>query len=209
MDQMEQTSTVSALAEPGERLIDGASPSQSCAPLYLVRYGRIPEVTRCRLSDDELGSAGEFSRDTMVVVDTHRGPLLGVVLERLVPRGEPAAGPDEWTTMHRATAADLRVSEELTADCERQFSEWTARIAEWRLKLLLVDLEWTLDREKLILYVLCERGPETTNLALQAATLGLGVIEVQAVSHQGLEAPESGGGCGTKKGGGGGCGCSH
>jgi hypothetical protein len=54
------------------------------------------------------------------------------------------------------------------------------------------------------LYVLTERGPATTTLALQAAAEGLGLIEVQPVSAAGLVAVPSGGGCGT-----GGCGCSH
>jgi hypothetical protein len=82
---------------------------------------------------------------------------------------------------------------------------WCARISDWRLNLELVDLEWTLDRQKLILYVLCERGPDSTKLALQAAAAGLGVIEVQPVSSTGLVTiPQSS--CGSGEGG---CGCSH
>ena len=43
----------------------------------------------------------------------------------------------------------------------------------------LIDLEWTLDKSKLILYVLNDRGPEATRLGLQAAAAGLGTVEVQ------------------------------
>ena len=65
------------------------------------------------------------------------------------------------------------------------------------------DLEWTLDRQKLVLYVLGGRGPDTTRLALQAAAAGLSVIEVQPVSAEGVvPLPAAGGGCGS-----GGCGC--
>ena len=71
-----------------------------------------------------------------------------------------------------------------------------------RLDLQLIDLEWTLDRTKLILYVLNERGPDCTKLALQAAAAGLGLVEVQPVDENGLVAVEPSGGCGS-----GGCGC--
>ena len=96
---------------------------------------------------------------------------------------------------------------ELTTDCENSFDTWCARIQQWNLNLELIDLEWTLDRQRLILYVLYESGPDSTKLALQAAAAGLGIIEVQPVSATGLIQPEpSGGSCGS---GGGGCGCSH
>jgi hypothetical protein len=69
----------------------------------------------------------------------------------------------------------------------------------------LIDLEWTLDDAKQILYVLTSRGPDATNLALHAAAEGLGVIEVQPVAAEGLiPLPSEGGGCGS-----GGCGCHH
>jgi hypothetical protein len=81
------------------------------------------------------------------------------------------------------------------------FPEWITRITEWELMLELIDLEWTLDRQKLILYVLNDRGPDCTKLALQAAAAGLGTIEVQPVTAEGLVTPPaSTGGCGS-------CGC--
>jgi hypothetical protein len=100
---------------------------------------------------------------------------------------------------------ELETAQGLVRDCEDQFPQWCARISQWALHLELVDLEWTLDRQKLILYVLCDRGPDSTKLALQAAASGLGVIEVQPVSANGLMSiPKSS--CGS---GGGGCGCDH
>ena len=67
-----------------------------------------------------------------------------------------------------------------------------------------MDLEWTLDREKLILYVLTGRGPDTTKLALFAATAGYASVEVQPVSKDGLVPMPAaqGGGCGCGDGGG-------
>ncbi len=71
------------------------------------------------------------------------------------------------------------------------------RIDEWKLSLELIDLEWTLDKSKLILYVLNDRGPESTKLALQAAAAGWGTIEVQPVGPDGPISVSQGGGCGS------------
>jgi hypothetical protein len=103
-----------------------------------------------------------------------------------------------------ATNEDEFRAQRLQSQCEAEFYEWCRRILLWNLPLELVDLERTLDEEKLILYVLADRGPATTQLALHAAAEGLGLIEVQPVSSAGLVAVSGGGGCGS-----GGCGCSH
>jgi hypothetical protein len=97
------------------------------------------------------------------------------------------------------------------SDCEAQYSRWQTRIREWNLRLELIDLEWTLDHSKLILYVLNDRGPECTRLALQAAAAGFGVVEVQSVGPDGLVPAESGHGCGSGGcgSGGGSNGCCH
>jgi cell fate regulator YaaT (PSP1 superfamily) len=165
---------------------------------YLVRYGTVPEVARFR-------SAEPLSRGAAVVVQTQRGLQLGTVLER--ERATAAAVDDDEPQVERlAEATDLATAQRLQRDCETEFAVWCERIAEWELSLELVDLEWTLDRSKLILYVLTERGPDSTKLALQAAAAGIGPIEVQPIAREGLVVAESGGGCGS---GGGGCGCSH
>ena len=87
----------------------------------------------------------------------------------------------------------------------RHLPNGSSESIEWKLDLDLVDLEWTLDRQKLVLYVLGGRGPEATKLALQAAAAGLAVVEVQPVTADGpVPLPPAGGGCGS-----GGCGCEH
>ena len=176
--------------------------SPPTADVFLVRYGVVPEVARFRDASQASPARGET-----VVVETHRGLQVGSVLERLKPS---LVAPDleiDFEVIRVATPADLEAACARTRECEEEFADWCARIVQWELQLELVDLEWTLDRQKLILYVLCERGPDSTKLALQAAATGFGIIEVQPVASTGLVSlPKESGGCGT---GGGGCGCSH
>ena len=139
-------------------------------------------------------------------METHRGLQVGSVLEQLKPSLIAADMEIDFEIVRAATPADLQAARERTRECDESFAGWCDRIVEWDLELELVELEWTLDRQKLILYVLCDRGPDSTKLALQAAATGFGIIEVQPVSATGLVVVEKeSGGCGT---GGGGCGCS-
>jgi cell fate regulator YaaT (PSP1 superfamily) len=169
--------------------------------IYLVRYGTVPEVARFVNDSPERPERG-----VAVVVETDRGLQLGMVLEQLKPVFDPAKEVEtEFKLLRTATDRDLQSAGDRTLECEVAFPEWCARILQWGLNLELIDLEWTLDRQKLILYVLCDRGPDSTKLALQAAAGGLGVVEVQPVSATGLVTiPQSS--CGS---GGGGCGCEH
>jgi cell fate regulator YaaT (PSP1 superfamily) len=159
--------------------------------LALVRHGMIAEVSRLRVADGV-----DVSRGQLVVARTHRGIQLGTVLE--VKDGDQEDG--ESSVLRRATADDEQAQLALMQATHQEFLAWQERIANWKLDLQLVDLEWTLDRSKLILYVLNERGPECTRLALNAAASGLGVVEVQPVNSEGPLAVEGGGGCGS-------CGC--
>jgi len=159
----------------------------------LVRYGRIPEVAKF-LGEDRR------ERGEKVVVRTHRGLELATVLETL--KSSPQDLDSDFVVVREATAEDQFEFTGLATRASDEFDAWARRIADWKLDLQLVDLEWTLDREKLILYVLNDRGPECTRLAIQAAAEGLGIVEVQPVSATGLVEKESGGGCGT-------CGCGH
>ena len=105
--------------------------------------------------------------------------------------------------LRRATTEDETRHAELRREADEAFATWQRRIEEWNLALELVDIEWTLDRQKLVLYVLGGRGAETTKLALQAAAAGLAVVEVQPVNTEGpIPLASGGGGCGA-----GGCGC--
>jgi cell fate regulator YaaT (PSP1 superfamily) len=159
----------------------------------LVRYGRIPEVAKVVAEERR-------ERGDRVIVRTHRGLELATVLETLK---SSATSESDFVVVREATAADQFEFTGLATRAGDEFDAWVQRIGEWKLDLQLVDLEWTLDREKLILYVLNERGPECTRLAIQAAAAGLGIVEVQPVSAVGLTPKEkTGGGCGD-------CGCGH
>jgi cell fate regulator YaaT (PSP1 superfamily) len=169
--------------------------------LVLVRYGGVPEVARFAHA-----AAFGVARGMNVVVSTSRGQELGTVLETLAPPREPGVEEVAPTgdVLRAATDGDLARQRIQREEAQREYPAWEARIAGWNLDLQLIDLEWTLDRSKLILYVLNDRGPECTKLALQAAAAGLGVIEVQPVAAEGLVPRESGGG-----GGCGSCGCHN
>lgn len=170
--------------------------------LALIRYGTIPEVARFTC-----GSVAGLTRGAAVVVETHRGLQIGTFLERLAtvhPADRDASAPTPGASspiLRIATPEDLSCAARLQQEASADYDSWAARIADWGLELELIDLEWTLDRSKLILYVLNERGPDCTKLALQAAAGGLGVVEVQPVTAEGLVSqPASTGGCGS-------CGC--
>lgn len=176
----------------------------------LVRYGAIPQVSRFR-SRTDIGPA----RGTRAVVRTNRGLEIGTVLEQNVSVGsqtthDDSLNPDSdvddlWRVLRIASDVDETTLSELRRECESEFAAWRRRIEDWNLDLELIDLERTLDRSRLILYVLNERGPDCTKLALQAAAAGLGLIDVQPVDATGLvQLDLASGGCGS-----GGCGCGH
>lgn len=170
---------------------------------FLVRYGAVPEVARCCLGEE----LDRPHRGDRVVVMTHRGEQLGEVLGDVRTQAEyPAA----FTILRPASPADLASARRAAEQSSAEFSEWARRISEWKIDLQVIDLERTLDGAKLILYVLNERGPECTRLAIQAAASGYGVIEVQPVGSEGLiSQPATGGGCGSGGGGCGSGGCGH
>src|SRR5262249_54730258 len=151
----------------------------------LVRYGTISEVARFSCV-----STSNWTRGDQVVVRTRRGLELGTLLED-PPRGSdaksaPSDDSDETCIVRRAGDNDAQMAQSIRHECEQQFDAWRRRIETWRLQLELIDLEWMLDRTKLVIYVLNDRGPECTKLALQAAAAGLGIIEVQPVGAEGL-----------------------
>ena len=160
-------------------------------PVVLVRYGAIPEVAY-------FAAACEVRRGDRVVVATHRGLLLGDVLDRVPPPREPDAEPIAPTgdVVRVATAQDR--ADEHSRRAETGFADWAARIAGWKIDVELLDVERSLDGEKTTLYVLNGRDAEPTKLALQAAAAGLGIIDVQPVTADGVAPPEPrGGGCGS------------
>jgi len=166
--------------------------------IVLVRYGGVPEVARFQADAPET-----FERGTRVVVNSHRGVELGTVLEQAPPmeedaQQETADSSDQQHIMRRATEADEVCCAELRTECEGQFPKWCERIENWGLQLELIDLEWLLDKKKLILYVLIDQPSESANLAIRAAASGFETVEVQPVNAEGLvHAAPTGKTCGS------------
>jgi len=175
-----------------------ASAEEAAPSLVLARYGAIPVVARFDIGECEV------TRGQQLVVETDRGEELAEVLE-FIPTHLSSNADSAGRVLRVATADDRSRAADASRACEEAFEGWLRRCEEWKLQLELVDIEQTLD-EKLILYVLNDRGPETTRLALLAAAGGHGVIHVQPVNAEGVDpVKDSGGGCGSQ----GGCGCSH
>lgn len=171
--------------------------------IVLARYGAIAEVARFRWNLNETPRRG-----MAVVVKCHRGEMLGTVLEP-VRLPQESDGDAEFEVLRVATAADEVAERDARKACADEFPRWQQRIDEWNLELQLIELERTLGGEKTILYVLCDRGPDSTKLALQAAAAGLGIVEVQPVNSDGLVQLPASGGCGSGGCGSGGGGCGH
>ncbi|MFM7166538.1 MAG: hypothetical protein ACKO3T_14970, partial [Planctomycetaceae bacterium] len=181
-------------AELSQLLQSAEDPSEGVQPLdwiVLARYGLVPQVAR-------FGGTGPVpARDAEIVVTTERGTELAVVLQPLKVRGPLTEAAEQLTgRMLRLLSAEDRaaVQQRRSAD-EQAFASWLQRAETWKLQLQIVDLEHTMD-DRLILYVLNDRGPETTRLALLAAAAGCGIVHVQPVSAEGLVPEKSGGGCG-------------
>lgn len=172
-----------------------AEPDEIPAEVILARYGAVPQVARfaCR--------ATGLRRGDTVVIESDRGEELAMVLESLKATSDQTF--TGWV-LRNAEAFDLERGRDFQREAEAQFGAWLQRAATWKLQLEIIDLEWTLDR-KLILYVLNDRGAETTRLALLTAANGLGIVHVQPVSAEGVVVESGGGGCGSGGCGSGGC----
>jgi cell fate regulator YaaT (PSP1 superfamily) len=149
-----------------------------------------------------MGEVSRFAADDVacsvgsaVVVRSPRGEEVGTVVGRASAQDIDA---ERAAVLRAANDDDLRRQAERHSECESEFPKWQEHIRQWQVDVELIDLEKTLDGEKLVLYVLNDRGPETTKLALRAAAAGYGVIEVQPVGREGLiQVASGGGGCGT------------
>ncbi|MCA8989985.1 MAG: hypothetical protein KDA78_20230, partial [Planctomycetaceae bacterium] len=158
---------------------------------YLIRYGHAGTTALASCESSRL-----LNRGAEVVVQTGHGTQLADVMESVSRTGMPEDVNPETVILREATAADLDRQEEFDRRAEDSFLDWQTRIAEWKVDVELMDLEWTLDGERLLIYVLNERGPECTKLALMAAAKGQGIVEVVPLSATGISKPQSGG-CGS------------
>lgn len=174
----------------------------------LVRYGLIPEVARFAANGDR-----PYQRGERVVVQSHRGEEIGTVLESVRSTNGADKNDSEsnaYSVLRSVTPDDELRQQSMQQECRQDFEKWRGHIDGWDLELELIDLEWLLDRGKLILYVLNDRGADCTKLAIYAAAEGLAPVEVQPVDASGLvQMPSPTGGCGSGGCGSGGCGTEH
>ncbi len=160
---------------------------------YLLRVGLCGETVRS-CSIDHL----RFQRGDNVVLQTDRGEMIARVMRPLPGDIKNSENAAHNQIVRIASNVDLERHHKLKQQAEQEFNRWVQRIQNWQVDVELVDLEWTLDEKKLILYVLNGRGPECTKLAIQAAAQGLGVIDVVPVSATGIKTTmTSGCGCGS------------
>lgn len=172
----------------------------------LARYGAAPQVARFAINESLHGEISQqLVRGANLVVQTDRGPELSSLLEVVRKGIESEEKPVTGDVLRLATDTDQSIHADRRKQADLEFFEWQSRLDEWQLQLQLIDLEWTLDGEQLILYVLNGQDAETTRLALLAAAAGLGIIHVQPVAAEGVVQSTGGGGCGSGGCGSGGC----
>ena len=141
--------------------------------IYLVRYGTVPEVARFANDSAERPAHGSEN----VVVETDRGLQIGTVLERLKPNFDPAKDSEtEFKVIRAATDLDLGnlACENLVRECETAFPEWCARISQWGLESRTCRSRMDARSPEVdsMSQCWCERGPDSTKLALQAEAAG-------------------------------------
>lgn len=159
--------------------------------IALARYGRVPQVARFA------GFGPAVDRGSQIVVGTDRGEEIAVVLQTTENRKPETPEGMTGEVVRVATENDLATAAKNEQTTETAFPGWIERCGKWKLQLELIDLEMTLDG-RLILYVLNDRGAETTRMALLAAAAGLGIVHVQPVTAEGVvQATSGGGGCGS------------
>ena len=109
--------------------------------LALVRYGRIPEVARCRFPAEL-----DVRRGARVVVQTHRGLELASVIEMVRRRTEDTEETTPFEVVRLATTDDETTARSRTSRLQQDFEPWQQRMTEWNLDLQLVDLVKVGDR---------------------------------------------------------------
>lgn len=133
-------------------------------PRYLISYGAMHEVAVFA------GFAGpRFERGQQVVVETDRGVERGQVLgeagsDDSDPAEENGGGtpPAEtkWRLLRLFETKDEQALTSLRVRRHEEFDVWRKRLAKWSMPVELVDVEYLLDGETVVLYVLAVEGSD-------------------------------------------------
>ncbi|MEQ9407473.1 MAG: hypothetical protein RIK87_07080 [Fuerstiella sp.] len=206
----EPAATEPETTEPETTEHAAAEPAATGLPPFCVvlcRYGAVPQVARFSVSQQLYEAIGEqLERGIQLVVHTDRGLELATLLEIVQAGILTEQTPVTGSVLRVALPEDLQSHRENCRQAELQYVEWLQRLDDWQLQLQLIDMEWTLDQQQVLLYVLNGQNAETTRLALLAAAAGLGIIHVQPVAAEGIvQQTGGGGGCGSGGCGSGGC----
>jgi cell fate regulator YaaT (PSP1 superfamily) len=134
-------------------------------PRVIVRHG----VMRF-LGEFEPRDAVRHPRGAKVVIRTDRGLELGDVLCEATPRAvEYLSEPTHGVILRAATAEDVQQMERL-ADSERAaFDACCKSIAQRKLQMDLVDVEWLFGGERIIFYFLADKRVDFRELVKDLA----------------------------------------
>jgi cell fate regulator YaaT (PSP1 superfamily) len=140
-------------------------PDLDAIPRVIVRHG----VMRFH-GEFEQRDAIPHPRGTKVVIRTDRGLEIGDVLCEATPRAiEYLSEPTHGVILRAVTAEDVQQTERL-ADSERDAFEACCRcIAQRKLQMDLVDVEWLFGGERIIFYFLAEKRVDFRELVKDLA----------------------------------------
>jgi PSP1 C-terminal conserved region len=184
--------------------------------VYLIRYGLARSLGRFR------AASGTLEPGQAVVIRTHRGTELGVVLAESPPA--PPSSPEPAPILRVATPEDLERAQKAASERPSHFEACRAVFEDGVWPLELIDAEPLLDEGRTVIHYL---GPhrldasgliaafrERCGLQVVLEPVGKDVPEPEPESEPEEEAHgcgscgSSGGGCGTGGGCGSGGGCA-
>ncbi|HEX4147079.1 MAG TPA: PSP1 C-terminal domain-containing protein [Pirellulales bacterium] len=173
---------------------------------HLVRVGRLGEIGLFAAVDRTC-----YPRRARVIVRSERGMELGEVLASPGPLGGQAAAGTSMTMpgptgaiLRGMTDADELLALRLERNRQAALAACTARLAELRLPVALLDVEHSFDGRTLRFYFLGETTAEVEAVVAELAELY--EAEVQIRSFAETLTKGCGPGCGTDEATGGGCG---
>jgi cell fate regulator YaaT (PSP1 superfamily) len=134
---------------------------------YLISYGAMGEVAVFTTSPGAVYDRGEE-----VVVATDRGVEAGTVLSRAAEpasetNGENGESPprDKWRLLRALSPDDVRI---LNANAGRrrvEFDVWRQRLMRLPIAVELVDLEYLLEDDTVVLHLLADEGADFAPIA--------------------------------------------
>jgi cell fate regulator YaaT (PSP1 superfamily) len=172
---------------------------------HLVRVGRLGEIGSFAAVDRTC-----YPRRARVIVRSERGLEVGEVLASPSPLGGAAAVTPTMrggSILRGMTEADELLALRLERNRQSALAACTARLAELRLPVALIDVEHSFDGRTLRFYFLGETTAEVEAVVAELAELYEAEVQIRGFADTLTNG--CGPGCGTDEATGGGCGsCS-